>query len=148
MQFSSFLLNYFSYGKKQILIIHFIKIKIKEMHMKGIKAYSIVVLVFPVLIITAIILGIFEGIGISTSKKGSVTTTFGDVKNLQTSYDRWKAKVTQNGEYRNLVLPLGYSKGLSAYFTKAHGRATLDLVDASLSVEISGFLTRNPSMYG
>ena len=106
--------------------------------MKGIKAYSIVALVFPVLIITAIILGIFEGIGISTSKKVSVTTTFGDVKNLQTSYDRWKAKVTQNGEYRNLVLPLGYSKGLSAYFTKAHGRATLDLVDASLSVEISG----------
>ena len=106
--------------------------------MKGIKAYSIIALVFPVLIITAIILGIFEGIGISTSKKGSVTTTFGDVKNLQTSYDRWKAKVTQNGEYRNLVLPLGYSKGLSAYFTKAHGRATLDLVDASLFVEISG----------
>jgi cytochrome c peroxidase len=106
--------------------------------MKGIKAYSIIALVFPVLTITAIILGIFEGIGISTSKKGSVTTTFGDVKNLQTSYDRWKAKVTQNGENRNLVLHLGYSKGLSAQFTNAHGRAMLNLVDASLFVEISG----------
>lgn len=45
------------------------------------------------------------------------------------AYERWKAQAMQNGLDRKLALPLGYSKGLSAEFTQAHGQAILDLVD-------------------
>jgi hypothetical protein len=44
----------------------------------------------------------------------------------------------QNGLDRKLALPLGYTKGLSAEFTQAHGQAILDLVDGAFSFEVSG----------
>jgi cytochrome c peroxidase len=66
----------------------------------------------------------------------------GNVQTLRAAYDRWKAMYTRNEGDRKLSLALGYSKGLSAQFTKAHGQATLDLVDGSLSVEVSGLSER------
>jgi hypothetical protein len=66
----------------------------------------------------------------------------GNVQTLRAAYERWKAMYTRNEGDRKLSLALGYSKGLSAQFTKAHGQATLDLVDGSLSVEVSGLSDR------
>jgi hypothetical protein len=62
----------------------------------------------------------------------------GDARALRASYERWKAHHIRNEGHRKLILPLGYSKGLSARFTKAHGHLTLDLTDGSLSVEVQG----------
>lgn len=64
--------------------------------------------------------------------------TLGDVQNLKAAYDRWKVNATKNGGDRTLVLPLKYTKGLSAQFSKAHGRTTLDLIDGAVSLEVSG----------
>jgi cytochrome c peroxidase len=72
------------------------------------------------------------------AKPDSTGPSVGDVRTLRAVYDRWKATYTRNGGDRKLILALRYSKGLSAQFTRAHGQATLDLVDGSLSVEISG----------
>ena len=62
----------------------------------------------------------------------------GNARNLMIAYERWKGEAMQNGLDRKLALPLGYSKGLSAEFTQAHGQAILDLVDGVFSFEVSG----------
>jgi cytochrome c peroxidase len=62
----------------------------------------------------------------------------GDVRTLRAGYERWKTAYAYNGGDRKLILPLQYSKGRSARFTRAQGQATLDLVDGSLSVVVSG----------
>lgn len=62
----------------------------------------------------------------------------GNPRNLMIAYQRWKTQAKRNGADRKLVLPLGYSKGLSAEFTQAQGQAQLDLTDGTLSVEVRG----------
>lgn len=74
----------------------------------------------------------------SPSGRKPVPVGIGDVRSFRAAYDSWKAKVTRYGGDRNLVLALGYSKGLSAEFTKARGLARLDVVDGSVSVQVSG----------
>lgn len=89
-----------------------------------------------------VIAGLFatiQLIGERQAENTAAISSLGDVQSLLSTYDRWKAKATQVGGDRNLVLPLGYSKGLSAQFTKARGQAFLDLVGGTVSVEVSGF---------
>ncbi len=71
-------------------------------------------------------------------EKRPASARIGDARALRASYERWKAHHIRNEGDRKLVLPLGYSKGLSARFTRAHGHLTLDLTDGSLSVEVRG----------
>jgi cytochrome c peroxidase len=66
------------------------------------------------------------------------TATLGNAQALLTAYNRWKATATQHGAEQHVVLLLRYSKGLSATFTRANGQARLDLVDGTVTVEVSG----------
>ena len=59
----------------------------------------------------------------------------GNVRTFDAAYSRWKAAAERNGQNSKLVLSLGYFRGLSCEFSKAEGRAVLDLTDGSLSVE-------------
>jgi cytochrome c peroxidase len=68
----------------------------------------------------------------------SAASGIGDARAFQASYERWKAQHVANEADRILVLPLAYTKGLSARFTKAHGQARLDLRDGTIAVEVSG----------
>jgi cytochrome c peroxidase len=61
-----------------------------------------------------------------------------DPQNLRTAYLEWKEAAVRAGADRALVLQLGYSKGLSSRFVAARGHATVDLVEGSVSVEVSG----------
>ncbi len=61
-----------------------------------------------------------------------------DPQNLLTAYLAWKEEAVRAGADRALVLPIGYSKGLSTRFVPARGTATLDLVEGSISVRVSG----------
>ncbi|MGB3365668.1 MAG: hypothetical protein WBB48_12910, partial [Thermodesulfobacteriota bacterium] len=63
---------------------------------------------------------------------------YGNVNKLLNNYDQWKQIAHNNGADRNLVLPLGYSKALSYKFTEAHGTASIDLNNGSISVNITG----------
>ena len=67
--------------------------------------------------------------------------TIGSATALNQAYNNWKVRQVQYGEDGRLVLPLGYVKGLSAAFTQAKGKATLDLVNGALSVEVTGLPT-------
>ena len=76
----------------------------------------------------------------SSSKYSSEDKTkpvIGNVENFVAAYEPWKAMAKKSGADRNLVLPLGYSKALSFKFTNAHGIAKIDLVNGSISVEVS-----------
>ncbi len=77
----------------------------------------------------------------SSSKYSSEDKTrpvIGNVENFVTAYEQWKGMAKKSGADRNLVLPLGYSKALSFKFTNAHGITKIDLVNGSISVEVSG----------
>lgn len=76
--------------------------------------------------------------GDSRIEERLVRGSIGNVRTLETAYDRWAATYTLSGGYQQLVLPLVYSKGLSAKFTRAHGQAKFDLLDGSVSVTVSG----------
>ncbi len=65
----------------------------------------------------------------------------GDARALRASYERWKAQYQRTNGDRRLVLSLGYSKGLSARFTRAQGQMTLDLADGTIAIEVSGLPT-------
>ncbi|MCI0528654.1 MAG: hypothetical protein L0Y56_14545, partial [Nitrospira sp.] len=80
----------------------------------------------------------------SSIKDQLAVPSLGNVQTLLTAYNRWKARITQNGADRKLVLPLNYSKGLSAEFTEARGRATLDFLDGSLAVMVTGLPGTTP----
>ena len=72
----------------------------------------------------------------------------GNARNLMIAYERWKAQAMQNGLDRKLALSLGYSKGLSAKFTQAHGQAILDLVDGVSLSRSPDYPIRMPSTSG
>jgi cytochrome c peroxidase len=62
----------------------------------------------------------------------------GDAEAFKASYDQWQARYTRAGGDRQFVLSLGYSKGLSSEFTKAHGRMNIDLKEGSVMVSVVG----------
>jgi hypothetical protein len=72
-------------------------------------------------------------------------TSMASVRNLVTTYTNWKAEYGRSGGDRYLVLALGWSKGLSAEFTKAKGQATFDLIDKSVAIEVYGLPEENTS---
>jgi hypothetical protein len=62
----------------------------------------------------------------------------GSARALKAGYEQWKVQYATTEGDRMLVLPLTYSKGLSARFTKAYGQARLDLADGTIVVEVTG----------
>jgi hypothetical protein len=76
--------------------------------------------------------------GDSRLEERSVRGGVGNGRALEAACDRWSATYTLSGGDQRLDPPLGYSKGLSAEFTGAHGQAKFDLMDGSISVAVSG----------
>lgn len=57
---------------------------------------------------------------------------------LQGTYLSWKASHQRNGGDRNLVIPLGWSRGLSSEHSAARGTARFDLIGGSVRVTVDG----------
>jgi cytochrome c peroxidase len=57
---------------------------------------------------------------------------------LQTAYVKWRAEQERVGGDRNLVIALGWSKGLSTESTSATGLARIDQADGFAHVEVEG----------
>src|SRR5262245_26449739 len=66
------------------------------------------------------------------------STGFGTVEALEASYNEWEAQYVKEGGDRNWVIPIGWFKGLSTENTYARGKATLNLIDGTVSVDIKG----------
>ena len=69
---------------------------------------------------------------------GEVRTTpaLGGEENVRAQFTKWVAAHERAGGDRNVVLGLGWSKGLSKEHAKASGRVRLDLLDGAVSVEV------------
>jgi cytochrome c peroxidase len=91
--------------------------------------------------LVGLVLGILlEGSPISQDEPSR--PIIGNVRTIEAAYARWKADAERNGQKTKLVLSLGYFKGLSTEFSKAVGKAAIDLADGSLSVEVAGLPER------
>lgn len=63
---------------------------------------------------------------------------------LLADYKAWEAKYVENGGDRNVVMSMGYLKGLSTEKINAAGQVTLNLIDGTVSVQAEG-LSRKES---
>jgi hypothetical protein len=91
--------------------------------------------------IVGLVLGILLGISPVSHDEAS-RPIIGNVRTFEAAYTRWKADAERNGQKSKLVLSLGYFRGLSSEFSKAQGRAVLDLANGSLAVEVAGLPER------
>jgi len=62
----------------------------------------------------------------------------GQVDTLERAYTRWSVQFSATGNAHRLVVPVGFSKGLSAQFSRAGGVVTIDLDSGEIDVEIGG----------
>jgi hypothetical protein len=71
-----------------------------------------------------------------------VRTDMTDADYLLADYKEWEAKYLENGGDRNVVMSMGYIKGLSTEKMNAAGQVTLNLIDGIVSVEAEGLSKR------
>jgi len=67
--------------------------------------------------------------------------SIGNPDTLNVAYSRWKSRHDYRGDDHMLRLSLQYTKGLSTEFTRAHGKAALDLSTGLLVVDVTGLPT-------
>ncbi|HET6892297.1 MAG TPA: hypothetical protein VFH31_14440, partial [Pyrinomonadaceae bacterium] len=68
----------------------------------------------------------------------------GSLETFNSNYKAWEAEYVKNGGDKNMVLAMGWFKGLSTGNSYARGVAKLNLIDGIVSVEING-LAKNES---
>lgn len=61
-----------------------------------------------------------------------------DPQALLDQYREWEAEYERNGGDRNIVMTLGWSKGMSDDHSKAYGLAKLDLIAGTVAAEVVG----------
>ncbi len=66
------------------------------------------------------------------------TPPLGDPMSVQIAYRSWLEAFERNGGDRNLVMSLGWSKGLSSEHTQANGIARFDLLSGMVRVSVDG----------
>ncbi len=64
--------------------------------------------------------------------------SFGDANALERAYVRWAESYEEKGGGKSIILPLGYTKALSAKFTKADAEARIDTVTGAITVVANG----------
>jgi len=94
--------------------------------------------IVPALLLASFTLVTVDLLSTKSAPRIETRPAIGNVKNLLSAYSRWKSERSHYGEDRMLVLPLKHTKGISTVFTRATGKASLDLLNGSLSVEVSG----------
>ena len=62
----------------------------------------------------------------------------GTANRLEAAYAKWIARHEKNGGDHNVVVNLGWSKSYSKKFTRARGRAKLDLIKGDATIEVQG----------
>ena len=74
----------------------------------------------------------------SDSNSQLLSTGMTSADYLLADYKAWEARYVENGGDRNVVMSMGYFKGLSTEKTNASGQVTLNLIDGIVSVQAEG----------
>ena len=72
------------------------------------------------------------------SESQLLSTEMTSAEYLLADYKAWEAKFLENGGDRNVVMSMGYLKGLSTEKMNASGQITLNLIDGIVSVQAEG----------
>lgn len=102
------------------------------------KRVKLVVIAFLVAFAVPMVL---SSVGSSTESK-PLSTGMTSADYLLADYKVWEAKYVENGGDRNMVMSLGWYKGLSTEKTNAAGVVTLNLIDGIVSVQAEGLSRR------
>jgi hypothetical protein len=102
-----------------------------------IKALKLLTLAF-LLIACAVPLLFLSGKASSESDPALAGIGLGSMETFDANYKAWEAEYVKNGGDHNMVLAMGWFKGLSTNQTYASGLAKLNLVDGVVSVTING----------
>jgi cytochrome c peroxidase len=99
----------------------------------------IIKLVFlAVLILSCASLLLVNGTTPANSEDQFANTGIGEVGTLEANYKAWEADFEKTGGDRNIMMSIGWFKGLSTELTKANGRVKLNLIDGIVSVTTKG----------
>ncbi len=74
----------------------------------------------------------------SSSESQLLSTGMTSADYLLADYKAWEAKYLENGGDRNVIMPMGWSKGLSTEKMNASAQVTLNLIDGIVSVQAEG----------
>ena len=100
------------------------------------KRVQIVLIAFLMAFGVLMVLSSTESSSHSESQLPSTGPTSADY--LLADYKAWEAKYVENGGDRNVVMSMGYMKGLSTEKINAAGQVTLNLIDGIVSVQAEG----------
>ena len=87
---------------------------------------------------SSIALFVANNTGVSDPETQTATTGVGDVDTLEANYRAWETDYENAGGDRNIILPIGWFKGLSTEPTDASGLVKLNLIDGVVSVKAKG----------
>jgi hypothetical protein len=104
------------------------------------KRAQLAVIAFLMAFVVPMVLSSGEASSDSESQLLSTGITSADY--LLADYKAWEAKYVENGGDRNVVMSMGWFKGLSTEKTNASGRVKLNLLDGTVSVETEGLSKR------
>ena len=90
--------------------------------------------VFGVLFLLLAILGFTSAL----SRVSERETSLGSKETLRSAYELWRSDRESREDAASVDVALGWSKGLSREFTRAHGWAKFDLDSGDVSVELEG----------
>jgi hypothetical protein len=93
---------------------------------------------FSLTFLVVCVLVVLQGAETTPSDTQCLTTGRANPEVLLNAYEQWEGEYVSKGGDRNRILPLRWSKGLCEQKTTAGGYAKLNLVDGTVSVEISG----------
>jgi hypothetical protein len=79
-----------------------------------------------------------SGEAASDSESRVLSTEMSSADYLLADYKAWEKKYLENGGDRNVVMSMGYLKGLSTEKMNAAGQVTLNLIDGTVSVQAEG----------
>ena len=94
--------------------------------------------VLAFLLLSWVSLLLVSGITPADSEGQFATTGVGEVGTLEANYKAWAADFEKTGGDRNIIMSIGWFKGLSTEATKAGGRVRLNLIDGVVSVTTNG----------
>ena len=88
---------------------------------------------------TAIFIGIifFQTRSYQLEEKASSTpAVIGNAENLNIAYQKWKQQLTSYEGAAEIVVPIGWAKGLSVERIKANGSAKINFQDSKIAIQL------------
>lgn len=81
---------------------------------------------------------LLKGATSTDASRDSAISGLGTTETLEANYKQWEEQYVKDGGDRNVVMAMGWFKGLSTEETYAQGVTRLDLIDGKVSVEVTG----------